>query len=146
VLLLIVCGTIGACDDFDEIVEWGEDNLVFLQRFLPFHHGIPGSRWLCILLNRIDPELFGAMFQSSAATLRPGAPALVAIDGKTSRGSHDRTNGRAALHLVTAFATREKLVLAQEAIAAGGPRADRHPASSGAAGRQGPSRRGARLN
>jgi hypothetical protein len=41
-------------------------------------------------------------------------------DGKTSRGSHDRTNGRAALHLITAFASREKLVLAQEAIAAGG--------------------------
>jgi predicted transposase YbfD/YdcC len=59
------------------------------------------------------------MFQSSAATLRPDAPALVAIDGKTSRGSHDRTNGRAALHLVSAFATREKLVLAQEAVAEG---------------------------
>ena len=55
-----------------------------------------------------------------AAELRPDAPALVAIDGKTSRGSHDRSNGRAALHLVSAFATREKLVLAQEAMAEGG--------------------------
>lgn len=120
VLLLLVCGTIGAGDDFDEIVEWGEDNLPFLRRFLPFHHGIPGSRWLRILLNRIDPGLFSAMFQSWAATLRPEAPALVAIDGKTSRGSHDRSNGRAPLHLVSAFATREKLVLAQEAVAEGG--------------------------
>lgn len=120
VLLLVVCGTIGACDDFDEIVEWGEDNLPFLRRFLPYHHGIPGSRWLRILLNRIDPGLFGAMFQSWAAAMHPGAPALVAIDGKTSRGSHDRPNGRAALHLVSAFATREKLVLAQEAVAVGG--------------------------
>lgn len=120
VLLLVVCGTVGACDDFDEIVEWGEDNLPFLRRFLPFHHGIPGSRWLRILLNRIDPALFSELFQSWAAALRPDAPALVAIDGKTSRGSHDRPNGRAALHLVSAFATREKLVLAQEAVAAGG--------------------------
>jgi predicted transposase YbfD/YdcC len=120
VLLLVVCGTIGACDDFDEIVEWGEDNLTFLRRFLPYHHGVPGSRWLRILLNRIDPALFSEVFQSWAATLRPDAPALVAIDGKTSRGSHDRTNGRAALHLVSAFATREKLVLGQEAVAAGG--------------------------
>ena len=46
VLLLFVCGTIGACDDFDEIVEWGEDNLPFPCRFLPYHHGVPGSRWL----------------------------------------------------------------------------------------------------
>lgn len=120
VLLVVVCGTIGACDDFDEIVEWGEDNLPFLRRFLPYHHGIPGSRWLRILLNRLDPGLFSQMFQSWAATVRPDAPALVAIDGKTSRGSHDRGNGRAALHLVSAFATREKLVLAQEAVAEGG--------------------------
>lgn len=119
VLLLLVCGTIGAGDDFDEIVEWGEDNLPFLRRFLPYHHGVPGSRWLRILLNRIDPGLFSAMFQSWAGALRPAAPALVAIDGKTSRGSLDRTNGRAALHLVSAFATREKLVLAQEAVAEG---------------------------
>jgi len=117
VLLLVVCGTIGACDDFDEIVEWGEDNLPFLRRFLPFHHGIPGSRWLRILLNRIDPSLFSDCFMSWAETLRPDAPALVAIDGKTSRGSHDRSNGRAALHLVSAFATRERLVLGQEAVA-----------------------------
>ncbi len=120
VLLLVVCGTIGACDDFDGIVEWGEDNLPFLRRFLPYHHGIPGSRWLRILLNRIDPALFSEMFQSWAAALRPDAPALVAIDGKTSRASHNRGAGRAALHLVSAFATREKLVLAQEAVTAGG--------------------------
>jgi predicted transposase YbfD/YdcC len=119
VLLLVVCGTIGACDDFDEIVEWGEDNLPFLRRFLPYHHGIPGSRWLRVLMNRINPGLFAALFQSWAATLRPSAPALVAIDGKTSRGSHDRGTGRAALHLVSAFAMREKLVLAQEAVADG---------------------------
>ena len=77
VLLLVVCGTIGSCDDFDEIVEWGEDNLPFLRRFLPYHHGIPGSRWLRILLNRIDPGLFSQMFQSWAAELRPDAPGLV---------------------------------------------------------------------
>ncbi|MDB5554659.1 MAG: putative ISAs1 family transposase, partial [Rhizobium sp.] len=118
VLLLVVCGTIGACDDFDEIVEWSEDNLPFLRPFLPYHHGIPGSRWLRILLNRIDPALFSDCFMSWASTLRPDAPALVAIDGKTSRGGHDRSNGRAALHLVSAFATRERLVLGQEVVAA----------------------------
>ena len=119
VLLLVVCGTIGAGDDFDEIVEWGEDNLPFLRRFLPYHHGLPGSRWLRALLNRIDPALFSEMFQSWAASLRPEAPALVAIDGKSSRGSRDAGKARAALHLVSAFATREKLVLAQEAVAEG---------------------------
>jgi predicted transposase YbfD/YdcC len=119
VLLLAVCGTIGGCDDFDEIVEWGEDNLDFLRRFLPFHHSLPSGRWLRALLNRIDPTLFSECFRSWARALRPDAPDLVAIDGKTSRGSHDRGRGRAALHLVSAFATRERLVIGQEAVAEG---------------------------
>lgn len=119
VLLLVVCGTIAAGDDFDDIVDWGEDNLAFLRRFLPYHHGLPGSRWLRMLMNRLDPGLFAACFRSWAAALRPDAPELVAIDGKTSRGSHDRGKGRAALHLVSAFATRERLVIGQEAVAEG---------------------------
>lgn len=120
VLFLVVCGTIAACDDFDEIVEWGEDNLDFLRGFLPYHHGVPGARWLRILMNRIDGELFSEIFVSWATALRPDAPALVALDGKTSRGSLDRGGGRAALHLVSAFATRERLVIGQEAVGAGG--------------------------
>jgi predicted transposase YbfD/YdcC len=119
VLLLVVCGTIAAGDDFEDIADWGEDNLAFLRRFLPYHHGIPGARWLRLLMNRIDPGLFANCFQSWVAAMRPDAPALVAIDGKTSRGSHDRPRGRAALHLVSAFATRERLVIGQEAVAEG---------------------------
>jgi predicted transposase YbfD/YdcC len=72
-----------------------------------------------VLLNRIDPALFSGMIQSWAATFRPGAPTLVAIDGKTLRGGHNRVNGRAALHPVSAFARRGKLVLARKAVADG---------------------------
>ena len=119
VLLLVVCGTIAAGDDFEDIADWGEDNLAFLRRFLPYHHRVPGARWLRILLNRLDPGLFADCFRSWAAAMRPDAPDLVAIDGKTSRGSPDRGRGRAALHLVSAFATRERLVIGQEAVAEG---------------------------
>ncbi len=116
VLLLVVCATIASCDDFDDIAAWGEAHLAFLRRFLPYHHGVPGARWLNILMNRIDPSLFSACFLAWARDLRPDAPALVAIDGKTSRRSHDRATGKAALHLVSTFATREKLVLGSEAV------------------------------
>ena len=119
VLLLVVCGTIAAGDDFEDIADWGEDNLAFLRRFLPYHHRVPGARSLRILLNSHDPGLFADCFSSWAAAMRPDAPDLVAIDGKTSRGSHDRGRGRAALHLVSAFATRERLVIGQEAVAEG---------------------------
>ena len=118
VLLLVVCGSIASCDDFDDIAAWGEAHLPFLRRFLPYEHGVPGERWLNILMNRIDPELFSACFMAWASELRPDAPQLLALDGKTSRRTHDRSAGKAALHLVSAFATRERLVLGQEAVAA----------------------------
>jgi hypothetical protein len=88
VLLLAVCASIASCDDFDEIAARGEKHLAFLRRFLPYHHGVPCSRWLNILMNRIDPGLFQDCFMSWARELRPDAPALIAIDGKTSRRSH----------------------------------------------------------
>jgi hypothetical protein len=57
VLLLVTCATIASCDDFDDIAAWGEHHLDFLQRFSALHHGISCARWLCSLVNRIDPAL-----------------------------------------------------------------------------------------
>src|SRR6184192_1754606 len=117
VLLLVVCGTIADCDDYEGIAEWGEAHLAFLRRFLPYHYGVPGARWLTILMNRINPALFSAAFTAWVRETWPGRPELVAIDGKTSRRSHDRNVGKAPLHLVSAFATTSRLVLGQEAVA-----------------------------
>jgi len=117
VLLLVVCGTIADCDDYEGIAEWGEAHLTFLRRFLPFHYGVPGARWLTILMNRIDPDLFSAAFMAWVRETWPDRLDLVAIDGKTSRRSHDRSTDKAPLHLVSAFATTSRLVLGQEAVA-----------------------------
>jgi predicted transposase YbfD/YdcC len=117
VLLLVVCGTIADCDDFEGIAEWGEAHLAFLRRFLPYHHGVPGSRWLNLLMNRIDPGLFSTAFMGWVRESWPDRLDLVAIDGKTSRRSHDRGAEKAPLHLVSAFATTSRLVLGQEAVA-----------------------------
>ncbi|CAN7444782.1 ISAs1 family transposase [Rhizobium sp. LjRoot258] len=117
VLLLVVCGTICDCDDYEGIAEWGETHLPFLRRYMPYHHGVPGGRWLTILMNRIDPILFSDCFTSWVRETWPDKPDLVAIDGKTSRRSHDRNAGKTALHLVSAFATTTRLVLGQEAVA-----------------------------
>jgi predicted transposase YbfD/YdcC len=117
VLLLVVCGTIAANDDYDDIVDWGEAHLSFLRRFSAFHFGLPCADWLRTLMNRIDPDLFSACFLSWVREWWPEVPDLIALDGKTSRRSHDRKAGRKALHLVSAFATNERLVLGQEACA-----------------------------
>ncbi len=116
VLFLVVCGTIAGGDDYDEIVDWGEAHLSFLRGFAEFHHGIPCADWLRTVMNRVDPDLFAACFSSWVAACWPHQPGLVAIDGKTSRRSHDRKRGQKALHLVSAFATTSRLVLGQEAV------------------------------
>ena len=116
ILLLVVCGTIADCDDYEDIAAWGAAHLDFLRRQLPYAHGVPGERWLTILMNRINPALFAAAFAGWVRESWPDKAGLVAIDGKTSRRSHDRSQGAAPLHLVSAFATTARLVLAQEAV------------------------------
>ncbi len=113
----MVCATICSCDDYDDIVDWGEARLDFLRRYLEFHWGIPCVDWLRTLMNRVDPELFSACFMAWVAECWPERPDLLALDGKTSRRSHDRKTGQAPLHLVSAFATNARLVLGQEAVA-----------------------------
>src|ERR1700693_635232 len=63
VLLLVVCATIASCDDYDEIVAWGEAHLGFLRRFVPYHWGIPCEDWLRVVMNRLDPELLGLLYR-----------------------------------------------------------------------------------
>jgi predicted transposase YbfD/YdcC len=116
VLLLVVCGSIADCDDYEDIAAWGAAHLGFLRRHLPYEHGVPGERWLTILMNRINPALFAGAFTDWVRESWPEKAGLVAIDGKTSRRSHDRRAGAAPLHLVSAFATTARLVLAQEAV------------------------------
>jgi hypothetical protein len=113
VLLLVVCGTIANCDDYEDIVDWGKAHLSFLRGFAEFHYGIPCADWLRTVMNRIDPDLFQACFSSWVAECWPDKLDLVAIDGKTSRRSHNRKTGQKPLHLVSAFATNSRLVLGQ---------------------------------
>lgn len=116
VLLLVTCATIASCDDFDDIVAWGKHHLAFLRRFCEFHHGIPCERWLRALVNRIDPALFGRCFNSWTAALWPNQHEFIAIDGKTSRRTHDQRKGLKALHTLSAYATNARLVLAQLSV------------------------------
>jgi predicted transposase YbfD/YdcC len=115
-LLLCVCATIAECDSFEAISDWGKAHLGFLRRFLPFDWGVPSGRWLNIVMNRIDPDLFAACFMDWVRACWPDPLDMIAIDGRTVRRSHDRAKGRAALHLVCAFAVNRHLVLGQEAV------------------------------
>ena len=117
VLLLVVCGSMASCDDYDDIVLWGKAHLGFLRTQLPYHFGLPCADWLRVVMNRIDPGLFETCFLNFVAERLPANVGQIAIDGKTSRRSHDRGRGQAALHLVSAYATTHSLVLGQRAVA-----------------------------
>ena len=116
ILLLLLCATLAGADDLAEIEIWGEEQLAFLRRFLPFQRGIPSHDTLGCVLAALDAELFKACFTAWVEGLRAPAPDRIAIDGKTSRRSHARGAGREPLHLVSAWACEQRLVLGQEAV------------------------------
>jgi predicted transposase YbfD/YdcC len=116
VLLLLLCATLAGADDVVEIALWGDEHLAFLRRFLPCKHGVPSHDTLGEVIAALDPELFKACFRAWVEDLRETEPDLVAIDGKTSRRTHARCEGRGPLHLVSAWAARQRLVLGQEAV------------------------------
>jgi len=110
-LLLCLCGVIAGCDDFTDIVSYGEEKLDFLCTILPFNNGIPSHDALNDLFRALDPDAFKTAFTKWAQSLSETIPALVAIDGKTLRGSRDGVKG--PLHMVSAWAVAQKLVLGQ---------------------------------
>jgi len=124
VLLLVLCGTLAGAEDFVEIRRWGQMHQDFLRRLLPFKAGIPSHDTLNDVINAIDGALFAECFTAWVETLRePGpvcaaAPEIVAIDGKTSRRTHDRRKDRGPLHMVSAWASSQRLVLGQQACEA----------------------------
>jgi len=117
ILLLVLCGTLSGMEDFVEVALWGKERLAFLRRFLPYERGIPSHDALNDLFNALDAALFRDCFATWVETLRDTDPEIIAIDGKTSRRSHARSKGRMPLHLVSAWASRQRLVLGQEAVA-----------------------------
>lgn len=116
VLLLVLCATLSGMEDFVEIKLWGDQRIDFLRRFLAYERGIPSHDTLNDVMNALDPELFKACFTTWVAALRESEPDVIAIDGKTSRRTHARSKGREPLHLVSAWACRQRLVLGQEAV------------------------------
>lgn len=115
ILLLALAATIAGADDFVEVTLWGEQHRSFLRRFFPYEAGIPSHDTMCDVFAAIDPDLFRVCFQDWVKDLRDGASEQIAIDGKTSRRSHDRAKGRKPLHMVSAWATGQRIVLGQQA-------------------------------
>lgn len=110
-LLLSLCGVIAGAETFSGIVDYGKEKIDFLRTLLPFKHGIPAHDTLNDLFRALDPEAFEACFTAWVKELGESIPGLVAVDGKTLCGSRD--GPESALHMVSAWACEQKLVMGQ---------------------------------
>ncbi len=114
ILLLTLCGVIAGCDGWEDIEDYGKLKLDFLRSYLPYENGIPSDDTLRRLFRVLDPQEFQERFVTWVQGFTEFKQQIIAIDGKTSRRSFD--TDKKALHLVTAFATEARLVLAQMAV------------------------------
>jgi predicted transposase YbfD/YdcC len=110
-LLLCLCGVIAGAESFSGIVDYGEEKLGFLRTLKPFEHGIPAHDTMNDLFRALDPQAFEACFTAWVRDLSGNVPGIVAIDGKTLRGSRD--GPERALHMVSAWACEQKLIMGQ---------------------------------
>jgi predicted transposase YbfD/YdcC len=117
VLLLCLLAVLAGAESFVEIARFGTQKLALLRRFRAFADGTPSHDQLGDIFATLDAEKFQHCFVAWVASLT-GAPAgVIAIDGKTVRRSYQEKGRKAALHMVSAFAARQRLVLGQVKVA-----------------------------
>jgi len=117
VLLLCLLAVLAGAETFVDIARFGEKKTELLRRFLPFRDGTPSHDHLGDIFATIDAEQFQRCFVDWVAALT-GAPAeVIAIDGKTLRRSYQKKGAKAPIHMVSAFAARQRLVLGQVKVA-----------------------------
>jgi len=117
VLLLCLLAVLGGAETFVDIARFGEKKIDLLRRFRPFRDGTPSHDHLGDIFATLDAEAFQRCFVSWVAALT-GVPAeVIAIDGKTLRRSYQKKGAKAPIHMVSAFAARQRLVLGQVKVA-----------------------------
>jgi predicted transposase YbfD/YdcC len=113
IIILAICGVLCGAEGWAEIEEFGKAKEVFFTELLALPNGIPSHDTFGRVFALIDPKQFEASFVQWVQGISKTVKGVVAIDGKTLRRSHDQTTGKKALHLVSAWAVENRLVLAQ---------------------------------
>jgi predicted transposase YbfD/YdcC len=119
IAVIAVCGIICGCDGPTAIHRWAKHRAAWLAHHLALTNGIPSRDCIRRLLVALKPEAFPRCFQAWISDAIPTdadhPERLVAIDGKTCRGSHDTAKDLGALHIVSAWASEEGIALGQVA-------------------------------
>jgi predicted transposase YbfD/YdcC len=115
IIILAICGVICGAQGWVEIEEFGKAKEAWFTELLALPNGIPSHDTFGRVFARIDPKQFEASFFQWVQGISKTVKGVIAIDGKTLRRSHDHAAGKKALHLVSAWAVENRLVLAQVA-------------------------------
>jgi len=114
IVTIAICAVICGAESWDDIEEFGEVKAEWFATFLDLPHGIPSHDTFNRVFAALDPIQFRSCFLHWMRAVAEVLPAqVIALDGKTIRGSHDGPAGKQAIHLVSAWATANRLVLAQ---------------------------------
>lgn len=118
IILLSVLAVICGAESWDSIEMFGKSKIDFLRRFLRLPNGIPSHDTINRVFTMLRPEKFEQLFIQWVDSLRIKGISneVVAIDGKTSRGSKDSFHDRSPIHIVSAWANSNQLVLGQRKI------------------------------
>src|SRR5829696_9053172 len=117
ILVIAVCAVIACAESWDDIALYGRSKLAWLRTFLELPNGIPSHDTFRRVFMLIDPDAFERGFAAWVGSLVDGfAREVIAIDGKTLRRSFDRRRERSPLHLVSAWASEQGLVLGQRRV------------------------------
>ncbi len=117
IVTIAVCAVISGAESWVEVAQWGRIKADWLADWLALPHGIPSHDTFGRVFARVDPAQFEAGFLRWVHLVATGAtPEVIALDGKTVRRSGDTFTGTRPLHLVSAWASAQRLVLAQEAV------------------------------
>lgn len=117
VLLLTLLAVLAGAETFVDIARFGAKKLPLLRRFRPFVDGTPSHDHLGDIFASLDAEAFQRCFVAWAVSLTGVPSGVIAIDGKTSRRSYQKSSGKASIHVVSAFAARQRLVIGQVKVA-----------------------------
>ncbi len=117
ILLLCLLAVLAGAETITDIALFGRKKLDLLRRFRPFARGTPAHDHLGDILAVLDPGQFQRCFVAWVAALTGAPEGVIAIDGKTVRRSGQKRKGQAPIHIVSAFAARQRLVLGQVKVA-----------------------------
>jgi predicted transposase YbfD/YdcC len=113
IIMIAICAVICHADDWVSVAQFGRAKEGWFRRFLELPNGIPSHDTFNRVFSLISPSAFQACFASWVRSLSEQYAGLIAVDGKTLRRSHDRGDNKAAIHMVSAWALDNGLVLGQ---------------------------------